>query len=118
MALQRHNNPNSIVNRKINEDPSEYKFVCTLHDGRCKKFFKTEKRLRVHIRTMGDKKYPDRGLARQFMANITQPVKNPDDFVLWPSKEKPGNYSAIHPVFRNVLLQLSLKVTRACLGSR
>ena len=39
---------------------------------------------------MGDKKYPDRGLARQFMANVTEPVKNPDDFVLWPSKEKPG----------------------------
>ena len=47
-------------------------------------------RLRVHIRTMGDKKYPDRGLARQFMANVTQPIKNPDDFVVWPSKEKPG----------------------------
>ena len=41
---------------------------------------------------MGDKKYPDRGLARQFMANVTEPIKNPDDFVLWPSKEKPGNY--------------------------
>ena len=34
---------NSLVNRKINEDPSEYKFVCTLHEGRCKKYFKTEK---------------------------------------------------------------------------
>ena len=40
---KRHNNPNSIVNKKINEDPSEYKFVCTLHDGKCKKYFKTEK---------------------------------------------------------------------------
>ena len=40
---KRHNNPNSLVNRKINEDPAEYKFVCTLHEGRCKKYFKTEK---------------------------------------------------------------------------
>ena len=49
-------------------------------------------RLRVHIRTMGDKKYPDRGLARQFMANVTEPIKNPDDFILWPSKQKPGMF--------------------------
>ena len=51
--------PNSIVNKKINEDPAEYKFVCTLHDGKCKKFFKTEKvRLRdVTIDFSGDKIY-------------------------------------------------------------
>ena len=57
---------------------------------------------------MGDKKYPDRGLARQFMANVTEPIKNPDDFVLWPSKEKPGiNYQVKDMTYQS--LDLSSK---------
>lgn len=37
--LRSHANEESIVNRHMYEDPSEYKYMCTRHDN-CKKYFK------------------------------------------------------------------------------
>ena len=41
----------------MNEDPTEYKFMCTRHDN-CKKYFKKAKYLKRHLQLFGDKVYP------------------------------------------------------------
>lgn len=55
--LFKHSNEDSLVNKYMAEDPSEYKFMCTRHDN-CKKYFKKADYLRKHINQYGDKPYP------------------------------------------------------------
>ena len=55
--LRSHANEDSIVNRNMYEDPTEYKYMCTRHDN-CKKYFKKAKYLKRHIQLFGDKVYP------------------------------------------------------------
>ena len=49
-------------------EPSEFKFECKEHDN-CKRFFKSEKRLKEHLRKYGGKAYPA-NLARQYVPNL------------------------------------------------
>merc|ERR1719270_1953201 len=65
--LKRHSNPDSLINKWMTE-PSEFKFECKEHDN-CKRFFKSEKRLKEHLRKYGGKAYPA-NLARQYVPNL------------------------------------------------
>lgn len=65
--LKRHNNPDSLINKWMTE-PSEFKFECKEHEN-CKKFFKSEKRLKEHLKKYGGKSYPS-NLARQYVPNL------------------------------------------------
>ena len=67
--LKRHNNPDSLINKWMTE-PSEFKFECKEHDN-CKRFFKSEKRLKEHLRKYGGKAYPA-NLARQYVPNLPE----------------------------------------------
>lgn len=55
--VRRHNREDSLVNKWMNDNPNDYKFVCTLHKN-CKKYFKSAKRLRAHTKNYENKDYP------------------------------------------------------------
>ncbi|TRY68908.1 hypothetical protein TCAL_12788 [Tigriopus californicus] len=55
--IRRHNREDSLVNKWMNDNPNDYKFVCTLHKN-CKKYFKSAKRLRAHTKNYENKDYP------------------------------------------------------------
>jgi hypothetical protein len=65
--IKRHNNPDSLINKWMSE-PGEFKFECKEHDN-CKGFFKSEKRLREHLKKYGGRSYPN-NLARQYVPNL------------------------------------------------
>ncbi len=67
--LKRHNNPDSLINKWMTE-PSEFKYECKEHDN-CKKYFKSEKRLKEHLKKYGGKAYPA-NLARQYVPNLPE----------------------------------------------
>ena len=67
--LKRHSNPDSLINKWMTE-PSEFKFECKEHDN-CKRFFKSEKRLKEHLRKYSGKAYPA-NLARQYVPNLPE----------------------------------------------
>ena len=67
--LKRHNNPDSLINKWMTE-PNEFKFECKEHDN-CKRFFKSEKRLKEHLKKYGGKPYPA-NLARQYVPNLPE----------------------------------------------
>ena len=67
--LKRHNNPDSLINKWMTE-PNEFKFECKEHEN-CKKYFKSEKRLKEHLRKYGGKPYPAT-LARQYVPNLSR----------------------------------------------
>ena len=51
-------------------EPSEFKFECKEHEN-CKRYFKSEKRLKEHLRRYGGKPYP-KNLARQYVPNLPE----------------------------------------------
>jgi len=65
--MKRHNNPDSLINKWMAE-PNEFKFECKEHEN-CKRYFKSEKRLKEHLRRYGGKSYPA-NLARQYVPNL------------------------------------------------
>ena len=67
--VKRHNNPDSLINKWMTE-PGEFKFECKEHDN-CKRYFKSEKRLKEHLKKYGGKNYPA-NLARQYVPNLPE----------------------------------------------
>ena len=51
-------------------EPDEFKFECKEHDN-CKRYFKSEKRLKEHLKKYGGKPYPA-NLARQYVPNLPE----------------------------------------------
>ena len=51
-------------------EPGEFKFECKEHDN-CKRYFKSEKRLKEHLKKYGGKNYPA-NLARQYVPNLPE----------------------------------------------
>ena len=56
--LQSHSREDSTVNRIMNEDPYEYKYMCTRHTN-CKKYFKKARYLKNHLYKFADIPYPE-----------------------------------------------------------
>ena len=67
--VRRHNNPDSLINKWMTE-PNEFKFECKEHNN-CKKYFKSERRLKEHLRRYAGKTYPN-NLARQYVPNLPE----------------------------------------------
>ena len=67
--VRRHNNPDSLINKWMTE-PNEFKFECKEHEN-CKKYFKSEKRLKEHLKKYAGKNYPT-NLARQYVPNLPE----------------------------------------------
>ena len=67
--VKRHNNPDSLINKWMTE-PGEFKFECKEHEN-CKKYFKSEKRLKEHLKKYAGKTYPN-NLARQYVPNLPE----------------------------------------------
>ena len=67
--VRRHNNPDSLINKWMTE-PNEFKFECKEHNN-CKKYFKSERRLKEHLKRYAGKTYPN-NLARQYVPNLPE----------------------------------------------
>ncbi len=67
--VRRHDNPDSLINKWMNEQ-GEFKFECKEHEN-CKRYFKSAKRLREHLRKYGGRPYPA-NLARQYVPNLPE----------------------------------------------